>query len=125
MINNNDFRQFSFQPVLYDVIHQLKFQKPTEIQQQVIPAAIKGQSIIGQSHMCSGTQHAFLLPMFHQLDSANTGVQFVSTAPTRELAAQIYEEVKKVSRYADQEDNWIGEILVWGTDRQKMAEKLK
>src|SRR5690625_1990748 len=92
MINNNDFRQFSFQPVLYDVIHQLKFQKPTEIQQQVIPAAIKGQSIIGQSHTGSGKTHAYLLPMFQQIDSAKTGVQFVITAPTRELATQIYEE---------------------------------
>ena len=125
MINNNNFRQFSFQPVLYDVIHQLKFQKPTEIQQQVIPAAIKGQSIIGQSHTGSGKTHAYLLPMFHQIDSEKSGVQFVITAPTRELATQIYEEVKKIIRYADQEDNWIAKLLVGGTDRQKMAEKLK
>src|SRR5690625_2957808 len=125
MINNNDFRQFSFQPVLYDVIHQLKFQKPTEIQQQVIPAAIKGQSIIGQSHTGSGKTHAYLLPLFHQINTEKSGVQFVITAPTRELATQIYEEVKKIIHYADQEDNWAAKLLVGGTDRQKMAEKLK
>src|SRR5699024_4604559 len=125
MINNNNFRQFSLQPVLYDVIHQLKFQKPTEIQQQVIPESIKGQRIIGQSHTGSGKTHAYLLPMFHQIDSEKSGVQFVITAPTRKLATQIYEEVKKIIRYADQEDNWIAKLLVGGTERQDMAEKLK
>src|SRR5699024_9427415 len=47
------------------------------------------------------------------------------TEPTHKLATQIYEEYKKVIRYAYQKHNLIAKLLVGGADRQRMAEKLK
>ncbi|WP_164668590.1 DEAD/DEAH box helicase [Virgibacillus doumboii] len=119
------FNQFQFQPELSDVIDQLAFRKPSEIQQKVIPAILKGTSVIGQSHTGSGKTHAYLLPLFNQIDSSKREVQFVITAPTRELAMQIHEEVRKIIHYAGKEQIWIAKLLVGGTDKQKMMEKLK
>lgn len=119
------FNEFSFQPEIKTVIEQLKFQTPTPIQQQVIPPVLKGTSVIGQSHTGSGKTHAYLLPLFNQLDATKREVKLVLTAPTRELARQIYDEVRKVIDYAGMQGTWIAKLLVGGTDKQKMMDKLK
>ncbi|WP_099158526.1 DEAD/DEAH box helicase [Virgibacillus ndiopensis] len=124
-MENNNFSQFSFHPILKDVIERLQFYNPTAIQQEIIPAILNGQSVIGQSHTGSGKTHAYLLPLFNQIDASKREVQFVITAPTRELAMQIHEEVKKIIHYADKDQKWISKLLVGGTDKQKMMEKLK
>src|SRR5699024_10215199 len=53
------------------------------------------------------------------------GVQAVITAPTRELASQLYNEVKKIIQYAGKEEEWFARLLVGGTDKQRMMDKLK
>ncbi|MEC5422236.1 DEAD/DEAH box helicase [Virgibacillus sp. C22-A2] len=124
-MEKNNFSQFSFHPTLVEVTKRLEFREPTDVQMQVIPKVLQGRSIIGQSRTGSGKTHAFLLPLFNQLDTNKRQVQFVITAPTRELAMQIHEEVKKIIHYAGRNQQWISKLLVGGTDKQKMAEKLK
>ncbi|WP_106497127.1 DEAD/DEAH box helicase [Lentibacillus sp. Marseille-P4043] len=124
-MENNHFSMFAFHPVLLEAVERLQFYQPTEIQRQVIPAALNGKSVIGQSHTGSGKTHAYLLPLFNQIDVNKREVQFVITAPTRELAMQIHEEVKKIIHYADKDNQWFAKLLVGGTDKQKMMEKLK
>src|SRR5690625_4367253 len=124
MVDNN-FNQFSFSPTILNVINKLRFKEPTKIQQEAIPAILSGRSVIGQSHTGSGKTHAFLLPLFDKLDTNRQEVQFVITSPTRELAMQLYGEVKKVIEYADKIGKWNAKLLVGGTDRKKMADELK
>ncbi|WP_337018454.1 DEAD/DEAH box helicase [Oceanobacillus massiliensis] len=124
-MNNNEFNHFALHPIINDVTERLGFKKPTEIQGKVIPAILKGQSVIGQSRTGSGKTHAYLLPLFNQIDSNKQEVQFVITAPTRELATQIHDEVRKIIHYAEKDGKWIAKLLVGGTDKQKMVEKLK
>lgn len=124
-MKKENFDQFTFQPILKDIIDKLHFKNPTDIQQQVIPAILKGTSVIGQSHTGSGKTHAYLLPLFNQINVEKRSVQFVITAPTRELAMQIHDEVKKIISFAGKEKQWISKLLVGGTDKQKMIEKLK
>lgn len=119
------FNQFSFHPNITDTINQLGFKQPTDIQQQIIPAVLRGTSVIGQSHTGSGKTHAYLLPMFNQIDVSKREVQFVITAPTRELAMQIHEEVKKIIDFAGKSQEWIAKLLVGGTDKHRMMDKLK
>ncbi|MEN2765967.1 DEAD/DEAH box helicase [Ornithinibacillus xuwenensis] len=121
----NTFNSFSFTTIMNEVIDKLGFTQPTEIQQEVIPAIQKGKSVIGQSHTGSGKTHAFLLPLFSQLKEERKEVQYIITAPTRELATQIYNEAKKIIKLADKEQVWKAKLLVGGTDKQKMMEKLK
>lgn len=119
------FQYLGMHPALMDVVQKLQFNHPTEIQEKVIPPILNGQSVIGQSRTGSGKSHAFLLPLFNQLDTSKREVQFVVTAPTRELAIQLHDEVKKIIHYADKDGIWISKLLIGGTDKQKMMEKLK
>lgn len=124
-MGKKNFEEFLFQPVMTDVIDKLHFNKPTDIQAEVMPAILKGTSVIGQSHTGSGKTHAYLLPLFNNINADKRSVQFVITAPTRELAMQIHDEVKKIIKFAGKEQQWVSKLLVGGTDKQKMAEKLK
>ncbi|WHX27527.1 DEAD/DEAH box helicase [Virgibacillus halodenitrificans] len=124
-METTSFQDFSFHPVMNDIVKRLNFHEPTPIQQKVIPAILEGQSVIGQSRTGSGKTHAFLLPLINKIDANKREVQFVITAPTRELATQLFDEVKKVIHYAGRDQQWNAKLLVGGTDKQKMMEKLK
>src|SRR5690625_5082795 len=124
-MDKNNFEKFSFNPVMMNVVKQLNFSKPTEIQQKIISKISSGKSVIGQSHTGSGKTHAFLLPLFNQINTEKREVQFVITAPTRELALQLYQEVKKIITYAGKEDEWLTKLISGGSDKHKMAAQLK
>ncbi|SET63297.1 ATP-dependent RNA helicase CshB [Salinibacillus kushneri] len=124
-MSQQSFKNFAFQPFLYDVIEKLKFKEPTPIQKEVIPYALKHQSLIGQSHTGSGKTHAYLLPLFNQIDKSQNHVQAVITVPTRELAMQIYDEVRKIIEFLSEEENIRAKLIIGGTDKQKMMDKLK
>ena len=124
-MQKNNFDQFSFSPLMMNVIKQLRFTEPTDIQKQVIPEVLLGRSVIGQSHTGSGKTHAFLLPLFNQINTEKREVQFVITAPTRELALQLYDEVKKIIQYADKDGEWIPKLITGGIEKQKMADQLR
>lgn len=116
------FEQFGFKQFIIDALLELQFYKPTEIQERLIPSIQKGESVIGQSQTGTGKTHAFLLPLLNQIDPDRQEVQIVITAPTRELAQQIYEEVQKIISFqpAITAKNFIG-----GTDKQRTIERLK
>lgn len=124
-MTKNSFQSLGMHPALLKVIERLEFREPTEIQEKVIPSILEGKSVIGQSRTGSGKTHAFLLPLFNQIDTSKREVQFVIAAPTRELAIQIYDEVKKIIHYAGKDEIWIPKLLIGGTDKQRMMEKLK
>ncbi|ASK63171.1 DEAD/DEAH box helicase [Virgibacillus phasianinus] len=120
-----NFKKFAFHTFMIDVVDKLQFSEPTDIQAKVIPAILSGKSVIGQSHTGSGKTHAYLLPLVNKIEEDKQSVQFVITAPTRELAMQIHDEVKKIIHFAGKEQKWTSKLLVGGTDKQKMTEKLK
>ncbi|WP_053219153.1 DEAD/DEAH box helicase [Virgibacillus senegalensis] len=124
-MKNHQFRQYSLHPLINDVIERLDFHKPTPIQEKVIPAVLRGESVIGQSHTGSGKTHAYLLPLFNEIDETKKQVHFVITAPTRELAIQIYDEVRKIIHYANKDHRWNAKLLIGGTDKKRSIEKLK
>ncbi|WP_407268409.1 DEAD/DEAH box helicase [Radiobacillus sp. PE A8.2] len=124
-MDNHLFKQYAINPTITDVIDRLGFYEPTAIQQKVIPAVLRGESVIGQSHTGSGKTHAYLLPLFNEIEESKEEVQFVVTAPTRELAIQIHDVVKQVIAYADKTSVWTSKLFIGGTDKKKTIEKLK
>ncbi|WP_163526381.1 DEAD/DEAH box helicase [Halobacillus ihumii] len=123
-MRNHSFKQYAINNNVDQIIEQLGFNEPTPIQKEVVPSALRGESLIGQSHTGSGKTHAYLLPLFNQLNDDENHVQFVVTAPTRELATQIYEEVRKAIQFAGKKEVWKAKLVIGGTDKQKMMEKL-
>ena len=71
---------------------------PTPIQSAVIPQALAGKDIIGQSPTGSGKTFAYLLPLLQRLDPASRDLQVVILAPTHELAMQIYHQIGQLAK---------------------------
>ena len=65
----NTFEKYNFQEFCYQTINELGFNKPTSIQEKVIPLVYKNNDIIGISQTGTGKTHAFLLPVMDQIDT--------------------------------------------------------
>jgi ATP-dependent RNA helicase CshB len=119
-----DFERFQFQPFILEALKEIKFTKPTEIQERLIPSIQRGESAIGQSQTGTGKTHAYILPIINNIDSAKQEVQAVITAPTRELATQIHHEIGKIIKFSG-ENPITAKLFVGGTDKARAIEKLK
>jgi ATP-dependent RNA helicase CshB len=119
------FERFAFQPFIIEAIKHLRFYKPTEIQERLIPSILRGESVIGQSQTGTGKTHAYLLPIIEKIDPSREEVQAVITAPTRELATQIYHEALKMIKHCPPDAVIHARCFIGGTDKQKTIEKLK
>ena len=98
------------------------FIEPTPIQQAVIPMAAKGKDIIGISATGTGKTHAFLIPIMEKVDSSKACIQAVITAPTRELALQIYQRCEKMS---EADPNLRIRLITGGMEKSRMIDSLK
>ena len=90
------FKDYNFKLYIQDALKRLSFDKPTLVQEKVIPEALKGSSLVVESATGSGKTHSFLLPIFQKLDENNKNVQAVILSPTRELAAQLFNVAKEI-----------------------------
>ena len=80
------------QPLLL-ALEKMKFDKPTPIQAQSIPAALEGRDILGSAQTGTGKTAAFSIPMIAKILNDPKATAIVMT-PTRELAAQVLDAVK-------------------------------
>jgi len=101
----------------------LNFTELTQIQQEVIPLALKKTDIIGQSQTGSGKTHAFLIPIFEALNEDEQKVQVIITTPTRELAEQIYNVALHIASFSEKPIS-IARYM-GGTDKERQVAKLK
>lgn len=79
---------------------------PTPIQREAIPALLEGRDLLGIAQTGTGKTAAFSLPSLHRLAQEpagrfNAGCRMLVLSPTRELAAQIAENMKQYARYLD------------------------
>ncbi|MDQ0213898.1 ATP-dependent RNA helicase CshB [Oikeobacillus pervagus] len=117
------FSQYGFRPFINKGIEALGFYEPTEIQTKMIPLMLKGESSIGQSQTGTGKTHSYILPILEKINPMQKEVQAVITAPTRELAQQIYQEILKLTKFSEEEI--MTKCYIGGTDKQRDIEKLK
>ncbi|RSL30911.1 DEAD/DEAH box helicase [Salibacterium salarium] len=117
------FQRFDLPPFLIEALQHQKIEKPMDIQERLIPAILNGRDVIGQSNTGSGKTLAFLLPIVAKVNPDNNNVQAVITAPTRELAGQIYNELQKLLEIGDGQQI-TAKSVTGGTDRQRAIEKL-
>ena len=117
-----DFQGLRIKGYLKEAVSDLKFKELTKIQQEVIPMALKKKDIIGQSQTGSGKTHAFLLPIFQMLSGESESVEAVITAPTRELAEQIYRVAMHLASFVPFKVNVAR--YMGGTDKGRTLEKL-
>lgn len=116
------FEDFNLKDTTMAFIEKNHFKQPTPIQEQVIPAALRGKDVIGLSSTGSGKTHAYLIPIMEKVDPTKDEAQVVITAPTRELATQIYEMAKVMTEIVPEIRV---RLYVGGRERSKDIEQLE
>ncbi len=83
---------------LVKVVAELGYTQMTPIQAQALPILLAGQDVIGQSATGSGKTAAFALPLLQKVQTETRELQALVLSPTRELAAQVAKEIRKLGR---------------------------
>lgn len=89
------FANLGIAPKVLELLQRMKFTTPTPIQHKAIPSAIEGKDVMGVAQTGTGKTLAFAIPMLQRLaQGKGTGLVLV---PTRELAYQVDETIRKVA----------------------------
>lgn len=83
-------------------IEDMGFTNASPIQSEAIPFLLQGRDVIGQAQTGTGKTAAFGIPIIENLDPDEKKIQAIVLCPTRELALQVSEELKKLSKYKRQ-----------------------
>lgn len=116
------FTEFKFKDYIQEALIDLNFVEATEVQEKLIPLVLAGRDLVGESKTGSGKTHTFLLPIFQKMNENADNVQAVITAPSRELATQIYQAARQIATFSDKEirvAHYVG-----GTDKNRQIGKL-
>ncbi|XP_017869939.1 PREDICTED: probable ATP-dependent RNA helicase DDX10 isoform X1 [Drosophila arizonae] len=99
------FAQFPLSQKTQKALSEAKYTTPTEVQRLSIGHALQGKDVLGAAITGSGKTLAFLIPVLEHLYmnkwSRTDGVGAIIISPTRELAYQIFETLKKIGKYHD------------------------
>lgn len=118
----NKFSDYNFRETTKNFIQKEGFVQPTPIQKEVLPLALKGKDVIGISDTGTGKTHAFLIPILEKIDVSSNVIQAVITAPTRELATQIYQRALGMSEVCD---GLRIKLITGGIEKSRMSDSLK
>jgi ATP-dependent RNA helicase DeaD len=90
-------------------LKNMGFEKPSEVQSEVIPLALEGVDIIVKSQTGTGKTAAFGIPICENMDVEEKAVQALILTPTRELAVQVAHQINNIGRF-----NRIRSIAIYG-----------
>ncbi|MCK5094108.1 MAG: DEAD/DEAH box helicase, partial [Spirochaetes bacterium] len=94
----NPFEQIGLAGNSLEALRSKGFERPTEIQQKVIPLLLNGErDIIGQAQTGTGKTAAFGLPILEKIEQGGNAVQALILTPTRELAIQVAKELDSLA----------------------------
>ena len=103
-IENDDMRYDETSGLDVRIIRAVKemgFENMTPIQKQAIPVFMEGKDIIGQAQTGTGKTAAFGIPVLQMVDPNIKKLQALILCPTRELAIQAAEEIRKFGKYIE------------------------
>ena len=101
MTDTTGFDVLPLSPSLRAVLQQLGYLAMTPIQAAALPLALAGHDLIAQAKTGSGKTVAFALPLLTNLDPRRFVVQAMVLCPTRELAEQVTQEIRRLARFED------------------------
>lgn len=93
------FEDFEISEEIKKAVKDMGFETASYIQEKTIPLLLEGRDVIGQSQTGTGKTAAFGIPTVEMIDIENDNIQSLVLCPTRELAIQIADELKKLSKY--------------------------
>ena len=99
--SDTDFASLSLSPADLHNLAQLGYERMTPIQAASLPPALEGRDLIAQAETGSGKTAAFGLALLAKLNPRFFGVQAMVLCPTRELADQVTQELRRLARAQD------------------------
>ncbi|MCY8666793.1 DEAD/DEAH box helicase [Bacillus haynesii] len=93
------FRDYALSGDITKALDHLGYKQPTAVQSEVIPAALKKRDVVVKSRTGSGKTAAFGIPLCELTEWEENKPQALVLTPTRELAAQVKEDLMNIGRY--------------------------
>lgn len=97
-MSQHPFSQLALKPELLRNLESLEYAQMTPIQQDSLPVILQGRDLIAQGKTGSGKTAAFGIGLLQQLDNTSFQVQSLVLCPTRELADQVAQELRRLAR---------------------------
>ncbi|ATL93838.1 ATP-dependent RNA helicase DbpA [Aeromonas sp. CU5] len=97
-MNNSEFSSLNLSPALQENLISLGYLQMTPIQAQSLPLVLDGKDLIAKAKTGSGKTAAFGLGLLAQLNVHRLEVQALVLCPTRELADQVAQEIRRLAR---------------------------
>jgi ATP-independent RNA helicase DbpA len=120
-MSTDSFDTLPLAPAVLATLQQLGYARMTPIQAAALPPALAGHDLIAMAKTGSGKTAAFALALLARLDARRFDVQALVLCPTRELAEQVTQEIRRLARA---EDNVKVLTLTGGTPIRPQADSL-
>ncbi len=93
------FNELNLSPEILRGVKEMGFEEASPIQTKAIPIAMTGADIIGQAQTGTGKTAAFAIPVLEKVKKDIKHPQTLILCPTRELAVQAADEIRKIAKY--------------------------
>lgn len=93
------FEELGLSPQILKAVTEMGFEATSPIQAQAIPVVMSGQDVIGQAQTGTGKTAAFGIPILEKIDPKLKKLQAIVLCPTRELAIQVADEIRRLGRF--------------------------
>ncbi len=117
------FSGYELKDYIVNAVNDLHFTDFSDVQKEVFNNIISQRNLLVKSKTGSGKTHAFLIPVFNNLDEKTNEVQAVIVSPTTELAQQTYKVAQHIASFCSDSINI--KLYCGGTDRQREIDSLK
>ncbi len=98
-MENNLFEEMCLDTRILRAVTEMGFEQPSPIQARAIPLVMEGRDVIGQAQTGTGKTAAFGIPLLQRVEPHNKKLQAVVLCPTRELAIQVADEIRKLAKF--------------------------
>lgn len=117
------FNELNLSREVLQSIEEMGFENPSEVQENTIPKILEGHDLLAQAQTGTGKTASFGIPMIEKIEDNNyESLQALVLVPTRELARQVSEELKKLSKHK----KFIKVVSIYGgADMRKQLRELK
>lgn len=93
------FEELCLDQRILRAVTEMGFEQASPIQAKSIPIAMEGRDMIGQAQTGTGKTAAFGIPLLQRVDPHNKKLQAIVLCPTRELAIQSANEVRRLAKF--------------------------
>ena len=93
------FDELNIDERILRAVEDMGFEETSPIQTQAIPAVLEGIDVIGQAQTGTGKTAAYSIPVLQKINPDVKKPQAIVLCPTRELAVQVAEEIRKLAKY--------------------------